>query len=217
MSTTVKVPTKVLLYGSSESLDVKRGTWPIELGSTTRAFFARSSTECGENISGGETDRGRESVYRRVKSIRAKEAWDVNSANHWVCDPQKICTRLGDENRASSKLQVEFSVDVKLGDPEKHRVLPTARSGLHTVPVTGTAVVSTGDGQARTVTRRPSFRQFKLTKYASQRAWTAYLTVYGAFFSGLVDPSTAVFEGNGPQKCRQRAHGTGRYARRRTP
>ncbi|KAJ7843908.1 hypothetical protein B0H14DRAFT_3139482 [Mycena olivaceomarginata] len=51
---------------------------------------------------------------------------------------------------------------------------------LHAVPVTGTAVVSTGPERERV-------------------------------FSGPVDPSTAVFDGNGRQKCSERAHETGRH------
>ncbi|KAJ7858668.1 hypothetical protein B0H14DRAFT_2577645 [Mycena olivaceomarginata] len=90
-----------------------------------------------------------------------------------------------------------------------HNAVPTDGLGLHAVPVTGTAVVLTGPEREQSVMRRPSFRLFKVTKHASQKAYTAYSTVYG-MFSGPVDPSTAVFDGNGRQKCSERAHGTGR-------
>ncbi|KAJ7307810.1 hypothetical protein DFH08DRAFT_824121 [Mycena albidolilacea] len=83
--------------------------------------------------------------------------------------------------------------------------------GLHAVPVTGTAVVSTGPERERSVTRRLSFRLFKLIKHASHKAYTAYPTIYGVF-SGPVDLSTAVIDGNGRKKCSERAHGTGQIS-----
>ncbi|KAJ7358066.1 hypothetical protein DFH08DRAFT_801918 [Mycena albidolilacea] len=88
----------------------------------------------------------------------------------------------------------------------------TSVVGLHAVPVTGTAIVSTGPERERSVTRRRSFCLLKLTKHASQKAYTAYSTAYSVF-SGPVDLSTAVFDGNGHQKCSERAHGTGRLSK----